>query len=162
MILPTAFLSFKQARNHERRESWRDKVLSWSGSISSGVVCEAELNIRLRSAHYLALTLEGSPCLVESIDSFKSRRYPRKEWPGGSGAAEAFESRQVREEAAVRRTLWVPPGCRPVRSFILSVLFGLVMDCDLSYASAISGCLLHGEGFRFLMPALGANVRDPG
>jgi hypothetical protein len=29
--------------------------------------------------------------------------------PGGPGAAEAPEPRQVREEAAVRRSLWVPP-----------------------------------------------------
>jgi hypothetical protein len=29
--------------------------------------------------------------------------------PGGLGAAEATEPRQVREEAAVRRPLWVPP-----------------------------------------------------
>ena len=33
--------------------------------------------------------------------------------PGGSGAAEACEPRQVREEAAVRRKFRVPPGCLP-------------------------------------------------
>lgn len=31
--------------------------------------------------------------------------------PDGSGAAETCEPCQVREEAAVRRSLWVPPGC---------------------------------------------------
>ena len=46
------------------------------------------------------------------IDSQLVGRYPQFECPSGSGAAEAFESRQVREEAAVRRLLWVPPGCR--------------------------------------------------
>jgi len=29
----------------------------------------------------------------------------------GSGAAETHEPRQVRKEAAVRGTFWVPPGC---------------------------------------------------
>ena len=33
--------------------------------------------------------------------------------PGGSGAAETNEPRQVREEAAVRRLFWVPPGYLP-------------------------------------------------
>jgi hypothetical protein len=33
--------------------------------------------------------------------------------PGGSGAAETFEPRQIREEAAVRGSLWAPPGCLP-------------------------------------------------
>ncbi len=33
--------------------------------------------------------------------------------PGGAGAAETFELRQVREEAAIRRYLWVPPGTLP-------------------------------------------------
>ena len=32
---------------------------------------------------------------------------------GGSGAAEPFKPRQVREEATVRRSFWVPPGCLP-------------------------------------------------
>jgi len=33
--------------------------------------------------------------------------------PGGTGAAEAFEPRQVREEAAVRRKFWAPPVTLP-------------------------------------------------
>jgi len=33
--------------------------------------------------------------------------------PGGTGAAEPYEPRQVREEAAVRRYLWVPPVILP-------------------------------------------------
>jgi ubiquinone/menaquinone biosynthesis C-methylase UbiE len=33
--------------------------------------------------------------------------------PGGTGAAEATEPRQVREEAAVRRPLWAPPANLP-------------------------------------------------
>ena len=33
--------------------------------------------------------------------------------PGGTGAAESFEPRQVREEATVRRPLWAPPGNLP-------------------------------------------------
>jgi hypothetical protein len=33
--------------------------------------------------------------------------------PGGSGAAETFEPRQIREEAAVRGSLWAPPGRLP-------------------------------------------------
>ena len=33
--------------------------------------------------------------------------------PGGAGAAETFEPRQVREEAAVRRYFRVPPGTLP-------------------------------------------------
>ena len=33
--------------------------------------------------------------------------------PGGSGAAETCEPCQVREEAAVSGSLWVPPGCLP-------------------------------------------------
>ncbi len=39
-------------------------------------------------------------------------RYARLH-PGGSGAAEPFEPRQVREEATVRRKFWVPPGNLP-------------------------------------------------
>ena len=35
--------------------------------------------------------------------------------PGGTGAAEPFEPRQVREEATVRRYLWVPPDHLPGR-----------------------------------------------
>jgi hypothetical protein len=34
---------------------------------------------------------------------------------GGSGAAKTFKFRQVREEAAVRRLLWVLSECRPGR-----------------------------------------------
>ena len=34
---------------------------------------------------------------------------------GGSGAANTFKLRQVREEAAVRRLFQVPPECRPRR-----------------------------------------------
>jgi hypothetical protein len=33
--------------------------------------------------------------------------------PGGTGAAEPFEPRQVREEAAVRRKFWAPPVILP-------------------------------------------------
>jgi hypothetical protein len=43
--------------------------------------------------------------------------YPAR--PGGSGAAEPAEPRQVREEAPVRRPFWVPPGCLLGR-FLLS------------------------------------------
>ena len=42
--------------------------------------------------------------------------YPRPR-PGGSGAAEPYESRQVRKEAAVRRSLRVPPILLPGHLF---------------------------------------------
>jgi len=37
---------------------------------------------------------------------------------GGSGAAEPSEPCQVREEAALRKSLWVPPGCLPAGIFL--------------------------------------------
>lgn len=46
------------------------------------------------------------------IDSRPLLRYPLA-GPGGSGAAETCELRQVREEAAVSGSLWAPPGSLP-------------------------------------------------
>ena len=51
------------------------------------------------------------------IDTLIILGYPTGRVPGGSGAAETFEPRQVREEAAVRRSLWAPPGSLPGTRF---------------------------------------------
>lgn len=41
--------------------------------------------------------------------------------PGGTGAAEPFEPRQVRDEAAVRKFLWAPPANLPGAPFFVKV-----------------------------------------
>ncbi len=51
-------------------------------------------------------------------------RYADGERSGGSGAAELSESRQVREEAAVRGCLRAPPGAGPGAHFVLSATVG--------------------------------------
>jgi len=48
----------------------------------------------------------------------RAGRYAGPERSGGSGAAEPFEPRQVREEAAVRGCLRVPPGAGPGAHFL--------------------------------------------
>ncbi len=61
-----------------------------------------------------------SPQIAElyvKVDKPTLLRYPSGRAPDGSGAAETSEPRQVREEAAVRSSLWVPPGCLSGCSF---------------------------------------------
>ncbi len=54
--------------------------------------------------------------IILALDTDPVPRYPLVRL-GGSGAAEICEPRQVREEAAISKSFWVPPGCLP-RFFI--------------------------------------------
>ena len=60
--------------------------------------------------------------------------YPPR--PGGSGAAEPTEPRQVREEATVRRPFWVPPGFLLGR-FLLKTLTGPAFSAGYKRSGAI-------------------------
>ena len=54
------------------------------------------------------------------VDSHSTEGYAHRERLDGFDAAETFQSRQVREEAAVRRDLWVPSRCRSGRSCVIN------------------------------------------
>ena len=60
-----------------------------------------------------------SPSFAVDIPTYIG--YPHRR-PGGSGAAQSCESRQVRKEAAVSRRLRVPPGSLPGH-FIMQVTY---------------------------------------
>ncbi len=60
--------------------------------------------------------------------------------PGGTGAAESFEPRQVREEATVRRPLWAPPGNLP-GAFNFS-------PCRFNFMKQIPVCNYEGSDYQ--------------
>jgi hypothetical protein len=77
--------------------------------------------------------------------------------PGGSGAAETFEPRQIREEAAVRGSLWAPPGCLPGYAEIIKgpsskgqpflVLRGRLLE-ELKFGRKIEGlCVVEMDSY---------------
>ena len=63
-------------------------------------------------------TRHGVDPVVGSVDIHPYLRYPSSRPSGGPGAAESFEPCQVREEAALRRSLWVSPGILPGGQFL--------------------------------------------
>ena len=77
-------------------------------------------------------------------------QYADPERSGRSGAAEPFEPRQVREEAAVRRCLRVPPGCRSGRSLFIST--GIARAAAAPASSLAAGS--HRPAFRVVVSSL--------
>jgi len=90
--------------------------VSWSHSQKLLVVC---FRMFILSERHFQKTSSFFSNYNQRIDKPIRSRYPTL-CPGGSGAAETCEPRQVREEAAVSGLFWVPPGCLP-GYFVFSV-----------------------------------------
>ena len=79
---------------------------------------DCELMLFLHNYHLTRLPLKWNTSgLAGMVDRWYWKKYPHLRRLGGSSAAKPFETRQVREEAAVQRRYRVPLGFRSRRLF---------------------------------------------